>query len=77
MVNARRMKEEIVNEGVPPQGLEERQVPQALNDERAMKNVYIRSDPQTLTQVITAQAQAMTTQAQAMTALAIEMLGTI
>ncbi|XP_049381285.1 agamous-like MADS-box protein AGL81 [Solanum stenotomum] len=63
----RRVEEEIVNEGLPPQGSQEPQVPRAPNDDGAMTNVVIKGALQTLTQVMTAQAQSVTTQAQAMT----------
>uniref|UniRef100_M1DF52 Uncharacterized protein n=1 Tax=Solanum tuberosum TaxID=4113 RepID=M1DF52_SOLTU len=50
-VNVRRMEEEIVNEGVPPQGPQDAQVPEVPNDVGAMTNVEIRTTFLTLTQV--------------------------
>uniref|UniRef100_M1DC65 Gag-pol polyprotein n=1 Tax=Solanum tuberosum TaxID=4113 RepID=M1DC65_SOLTU len=67
-VNVRRVEEENVNEGVPPQGP---QVPQG--NQSPFENVTLeefRTTIQMMTQAMTAQAQAVTTQAQAMTAQA-------
>uniref|UniRef100_M1DPA3 Gag-pol polyprotein n=1 Tax=Solanum tuberosum TaxID=4113 RepID=M1DPA3_SOLTU len=63
--NARRAQEENVNDEVPPQAPQD---PQAPNDEEVMTNVEIRAAFQTLTQLITVQAQTVTTQAQIMVA---------
>ncbi|KAK4724018.1 hypothetical protein R3W88_026797 [Solanum pinnatisectum] len=62
--NARRVQEEDVNEGVPPQ---DPQDPQAPNDEGVMSNIEIRAAFQALTQLMTVQTQGVTTQAQVIT----------
>ncbi|KAK4721396.1 hypothetical protein R3W88_011629 [Solanum pinnatisectum] len=57
--NPRRIEEEMVNEGVPPQGLQGNQVPlgnQVLVDPPAMTNEEIRAAFLTLAQAMTAQA---------------------
>ncbi|WMV24726.1 hypothetical protein MTR67_018111 [Solanum verrucosum] len=61
--NPRRMEEEIVNEGVPPQGLQGDQVRlgnqgnQVLVDPQAMTNEEVRSALLMMAQAVTTQAQ--------------------
>ena len=62
--NARKSKQESVNEEVPPQVP---QGPQAPNKEGAIPYLEIRAAPQTLTQLMTTQAQVVTTQTQVIT----------
>ncbi|KAK4726954.1 hypothetical protein R3W88_031871 [Solanum pinnatisectum] len=65
-VTARKIEEENVNEGVPPQGPQGDQVPrgnQVLVDPPAMSNEEVRSALLMMAQAVTTQAQAMMAQA--------------